>query len=379
MEVLELIKACFKDAILKGDYMYFFDNRIQAVCKMNTYNFNMKIISKYEDEEKFYGRKIFDFYNKYFIVEGNSARVLVCDKQTSVESKAFHMYIPSIRCDNRDYEAYEYNNYIWFFPSIMSEKILCFDMYCQDYVNVVFEELFLRKIIGEKIIQTGYTCLYEDEIWVPVRGTSFYVKYNLSKRKSELFQMKNKNIMLSGICFDGRDIWTVQDKDGSIVCDENGKIEIPEKLSRVRIYDTKEYIIVAPRHLNELTLICKDEYKSTIVELPIEDTAKKKNQKRNITGLCESDTFIFLFCHEESVLYVLNKMSLDLKGIMLLCENYTYHYFEQEGEKLEEHEDINLKHFIQFMQRDIKRNSIQKKYKDANVRGKTCLESIKYS
>ena len=68
MEVLELIKACFKDAILKGDYMYFFDNRIQAVCKMNTYNFNMKIISKYEDEEKFYGRKIFDFYNKYFII-----------------------------------------------------------------------------------------------------------------------------------------------------------------------------------------------------------------------------------------------------------------------------------------------------------------------
>lgn len=349
MIILESIKACFLDAVLKEGYIWFFDNRIQALCKMSTDNFKMEIISVYRGEERFNVRKIFFFQNKFYLVSTHSPDILIYDNNRKDKGSAFQMQKPLINYASEIYAAYGYADYIYFFPSFINGKIICFDIYTKKYFEKSLFDSSIKAAIGKQTMIMGYSSFHNGKLFFPVFGTSFYMSCDLGTYKTDLFQTEDKRIMLSGSCFDGENIWLTQKDESDIICIGKESINILEKYTYSWLYNIDDFIIMLLNCNDKLLLIHKETAEVSIVTLPFIETEKQQKSKGAIVNCCDCGDFVFLFRHGAQDLYVFYKKTMKVKRIDLYCEDYAEICFSKKKNLLNEEDDIGLRHLTRCL------------------------------
>ena len=365
---MEFVKACFLDMVWKDGYMWFFDNRIQALCKMDTTDFKIEVISVYKGEKRFYVRKIFWFQNNFYFATGNSASVLIYDGEN------FFLQEPSFETDSEVYIAFKEDHCIYFFPLPMNERMVCFDLYTQKYSDMLLWDLSVKEKVGDLKPDIVYPCFYKGDIWFPIPKTAFYGRYCLAEKKMDLFQEADQGIHISGICFDGENIWLTQEESRDVICVGKKRIEISAGQPYTWLYNTDNYVIVSMRCGDKILLIDKETLKVSMIDLPLNEEEKQGNKHYDIVNCCESNDFVFLFQHKIGDLTVLYKKTLEIKRVKLQCENYAENCFWGRERYTEEYEDINLERLIQLSGREIDLTAGQENERDS---GKTIWKHVR--
>ncbi|MCI8599214.1 MAG: hypothetical protein HFJ10_12385 [Lachnospiraceae bacterium] len=341
---MDYINACFLDAVLKDRYMWFFDNRVQALCKMNMDNYEMELVALYGAKEKFHVRKIFLIQDKFFLTTGDSAKVLIFDQSI------FSLREPFRRGSSETYMAVSWKNTIYFWPESLENEMICFDTSTQEYVHKSLQKVPVNEKIGVQKQRIGFSSLYEGAVWFVIQGTSWYGRYGLSEGAIQWFQSENQALLLSGICFDGEHIWLTQQNSGIITCVGKESMEVFDEQINAWIYNTSKYILIPPRYGNQVILIQKHNFKVSVVKLPafaIHDTkTDRQDLDSNIINCCEAGDSIFLFQHGIRELLILHKDTLETKRLRLKCKNYKENCLKGEKVLLNEDSDVGLQDLI---------------------------------
>lgn len=346
---MEAIKTLFLDAILKDGYLWFFENRIQALCKMDVNSFKIEVISVYRGEKRFYVRKLFEFQNNFYFVSGDSVRVLIYDGNLQKDEQSFFLQEPLLKADEKSYISFKENNCIYFLPLSMNDRMVCFDMSTQKYSDMPLCDSSIKEEIGDLQPDIGYPCFYEGDIWFPIKGTAFYVRYRLGEKKVDLFRTADQEIRISGICFDGENIWLTQEDSSDVICVGKRRIKIPAGQPYSWLHNTDNYVIVSIRFGDQILLIDKETFEVSMISLPLLNEGEKQGDKHNdIVNCCESDESVFLLQHRICDLIILCKKILKIRKVTPQCENYVETHFEGKEKYVEEYEDINIEHLIQL-------------------------------
>lgn len=353
--MLDSIKVHFCNAVLKCESMVFFDNCIKAVCKIDTGTFEVTVLACFRNGKHFEGRKIFAIQERYYITERGSANILVYDGTLEI-NRQFQLYIPPVEyydMEYKEYETYEFKNRIYFIPLTINKKIFYFDTDIKKYFVVFGDGQNLLIPTGTPEKRFGLSCLYKNEVWLPIFGTKFYVKYNLEEETSEISSIKVENATMSGICFDGKDIWIAQKAEKYAIYDEKKQIHISLGQVNVKMYNTKEFIILSHVKENKLNLIRKDKSECVVVDLPLNNTELKKSESWDLGGCCETDAYILLFFYGDKDLYLLDKKAMLIREIKLQCENYKKYYLDSIERAIDENKDLDLRDYLRFMKSNI--------------------------
>lgn len=374
MTVLELVKACFQDMILKDGYMWFFDNRIQALCRMKDESFKIEIIATYKKGKKFYVRRIFKFQNKFYFASRDSARLLVYNDNAEKDELKFYLQESFLKASGKVYTAFKYDTCIYFLPVSMDVKMVCFDMYTERYSEMLLCDSSMKEVIGNSQLDIGYPCFYGNAIWFPIQRTPFYVKYSLAERKAELFQETDKEIMLSGICFDGKNIWLTQEEIGDVICVGKRTINISAELPYSWLHNIGNYIIVSMLFSNKILLIDRETLEVSMRDLSLDEKKKQCGKGYSIINCCESNDVVFLLRSEIQDLIIFDKKTLEVRKVKLKCENYIENFFRGKEKFVEEQEDINLECLIRLSGQEIDMTADWENERDS---GKTIWKHVR--
>lgn len=347
---MDLIAASFRAGLLEEENIWFFDNDIQALCKMDVRDYQMEIITKYKGDSPFSVRYIYSFKDKFYFLNSNSRDILEYDRNKHGKDDAFFLH-ESGKKDLSVHTAMDYQGFLFFFPYDISKKINCFDIEKQRYVERhSFEEILGKRFTNRSL---GCACLCGDNAYFVVKGTPFYLKYHLLEGCAELFRCENENSSLGGICFDGKHIWLSQTHSSDLICDGRQTLKVSEGGTYSWLRNLGKYVAVLPEHSDRLVLIRKNTCEISVFNLPLTEMEKKFWNGCILTDCCESGDDIILFPNGVRDLLVLHEKTKRIERVKLQCEGYKKGYLERckkQNDCISENSNVKLRNFLDFIQ-----------------------------
>lgn len=350
---MDVVNADFSDAFFEGGYMWIFDNRIQALCKVDLAGFNMEIISFYKSKKKFAVRRIYLYENKFYLVQAGSMQILVYNREEQNEDAAFCL-IPLLY-ENREISVvHEYSGNICFLSNYADGKIFCFNMSAQKY----YEKKSIASLVKEKIPFDAHiginSYLYGNTVWFTFYETNYYGRYNIEEENIELFQIEDRSVCLDNICFDGEDVWLTQTNSSNIICAGKKTVKVSGEQFYTKIYNSVNWIVVLPKYEHRIVLVQKGTFDLLIINLPLCEYEIKQRLERNMLRCCEYRDRIYIFPHGIKDLFVLEEKKLAAKRKKLKCANYIKLWSERETEYLYENPALGIDTLVQFCGRNTK-------------------------
>lgn len=369
---MDYIAASFLDGIFENEYIWVFDNRIQAICKINITNFNMEIVSFYKGERKFFARKIFKIENKFYLVGRESSRILIYNRNKQEEYLEFSLQNSSILDDSEKYIVFLYGTCIYFLPQYIGKEIICFDTSIKKYFTKQPLKHFINGRVKESSVVIQYSNQHQGAAWFVLRGTGFYGQYNFVKEKLELFQIENSESFLSGCCFDGDNVWLVEINNGHVICAKEQVAFIPQRQYYSNPFPVNEGIILLPANADRLMFIEKESFKMSVIEMPFDRARRKQLTLYPVYG--QYGNCVFMFPVLFGTMYIFNKKTLQITQVVLKCEEYIKKCFSGEKVLLNEEQDINLKQLLQTYERSM--GPFYKEKRDKDETGKIIWKTI---
>lgn len=346
------MKAFFKDAIFEDEFMWYFDNLLQALCRMNLKNHQIEMISKYENIEKFIVRWIFQSKDKFYLATNSSMKLLIYDlKKRTIEMVESNTNELSNEISEQ-FSAFFYANCIWFIPKYTDELMYYYDLKSKKYHELEEFKLVMEKKLGNQIYPITFPFCSQGAIWFTIFETQKYIKFDLSEKVGECIHQVGENLQYEGICYDGNCVWLTIKNSNNILCakEQSTVIRISEKQSYSYLFNLEKYVVALPRYSNRVVLIDKKTYGVTVVYLQIEEN-KKKSGRSYIVNCKEHGDYIYLFPHGIKSFFKLNKNTLVVEKIESVFENYDLEIIKGDIEKkriLHESEDINLINLCEY-------------------------------
>lgn len=339
------IRAAFKDGFFEGKYMWFFDNRIQAICKMNIYSHKMKIIAKYNGKERFVVEQIFCYQSRYYLVTRNSAQILMYDCKEQERDLGFRLLKPSGNNQQGGYAAFLVDNNICFFPKSIDENIIYFNIITKKYSEKIFLDSFAKKGIRENNYVIRYLCCYDGIVWAVLFGTKYYIRYDAAGKKSKLIQNANIRIILEDIFSDNYRVKQITDG------------YVKQQYSRLCIMDN--FIAVLPKDNDNVFLIHKSTFELLVIDFPLLKADKIWEGGTNIGRCLEYNEFIYFFPNAIKDLFIYDKCNHNIKKIMMECDNYSESYFVNNKTMLYEDEILGCNELLKYFGQDyFSRNNV---------------------
>lgn len=373
---MDSIKAFFRDGVYENGYIWVFDNQIQAICKISVTDFELKVIGRYKGKDVFIARRIFLFQDMFYLVERNSTKILIYDRNKQGKDTAFCLQETKVCNRTEKYAAFFYGDRIYLFPRSIDGEVIVFETSTREYIKSrLFEDSIKAKIRKEDLF-IKYPSNYQEVLWFVLNNSNFYGRYDLATRKAELFQAGDKGTVLSGCCFDGERIWLTESHSSDVICVGERTVSILDELPWPYSfpYSVDEGIIIpSGDNGDKLVFIEKATFKVSIVELPLSEKTKQ------LTTACreyiEQGNFIFLFPLEDRSMFVFDKDLLKITQVNLKSDNYIERDFIAGNVVLCEDECINIKHLLQFSGENSA--SIQSCMKEKIETGQTVWKAMK--
>ena len=342
---MDFVKASFLDVICEDEYLWIFDNLIQAICRIDIDSFEMEVVSCYRKEERFAARRIFQ--DKFYLVTENSLKILVFDRKKQGEDSGFYLQEPSILYEmSRPYMTFMHESCIYFFPRYIDGEVICFELLTKKYIKKKLYECIRRTKISNNDLRIRYPGYYKGVVSFTLHNTKYYVECNLNDDKVIINESEFNNIILNSCCYDGKEIWLTELDSSNVTCMGRRIERLPKEQGYSRIYPLEDGVIIFPDNGNKLVYVEKGTFKVAVMQIPL-----LENEKQHIRlDCCENSNFVFLFSRNEHIdgFFLVNKRTFEVKRVHLKCANYLKKCFEFEKIIINEDEFKDLIKLIQF-------------------------------
>lgn len=343
---MKYVKPVCRDALFKEGFFWFFDNRIQALCKMNSNDFQIQVLSQYKSMRPFTARWIYSFNDEFFFADDYLKRILSCKKEKNEYIFSLEEFVPdkeSVFMERQWCMVCQWRNRLYYFSCNLAEKVVYFDLSERKFIVLgIIDDKILNKFY-HKELGRGSVC--GNEIWFSVRGTPYYIVYNFLNGKAESFNCKNKDISLDRICFDGKNIWMTQTNQSNIVLNDKDVIEIPGTQTYTWLYAMQHYVAVLPFNGDILVLINKKTKEAEALSLPLSDIEKQHCKKNYLSYCHETSDSIYFLPNTAYGIFVYDICSKKIFRKNCHCSEYMNAY-RNLGRVIEEDFDTNLEAFL---------------------------------
>lgn len=343
---MDFINASFQDAVFENGYMWVFDNLIQAICKIDTDNFQMEIISGYQGREKFLAHKIVLFEEKFYLLSRISTNVLIYDRKKEGKDSAFFLQESQVEDRAIKYVAFFlYNNCIYFFPHNINKEILCFNIISRKFLKKSGLGVYFKGK-GTKTDLFMRSCnFYEGVMWFVIGAAGSYGTYNITNGEVKIFQSEHTKAIFGGVCFDGEDVWLIKENSNEVICEGKKTIQLIEEQSHSEIHLVREGIIVTPFMSDIVMFIPKNTSAVSLFKLPL---IEKEKEKVINHYYCSNEDFVYLLPLSTGPIFVFDTKTLELKRVKIKCKNYIERCLKDRKILVKEDEDIHFENFLQF-------------------------------
>ncbi len=373
---MDVVNASFSDAFFEDKYMWVFDNRIQAICRVDIDSMEMKIISHYAGREEFIAYDMFSFQNRLYLATRETFQILIYDRDKQEEKEPFSLqhFSGDKEASSTDYGICCFKGCIYFLPRELDKSMVCFDMIEKKYEQKVLPVCLKENKVRECHLHTSPYSFYKETAYFTIDNTNYYGKYNVIQKKIEIFQDEGKEHFLELICFDGTYIWLTENRSGNILCEGRESVKIPGEQSYSRLYNMEKFIIAIPKYSDRVILVEKETLEAFIISLPYDEREKqRKTGYRNTVKCCEIGELIYLFPHGIKDMFIINKKTLQAERVKIKCRNYIKNGFRCRNILLYENVNINLASLLQ-----IQENESDFLEEDCNCTGNTIWKNVSF-
>lgn len=351
----------FGDAYFEEGNMWYFDNSIFALCRMNLMTRKVDILAAYIGERTFGGSRIFAYKDVLFITAYNSSNVL---KYTKIENKLDELknvhesFLPESHYNFYDFQM-RVDEKIWCFSKYHTKPVYYFDMHTEQFYQDDILNKYISKYIEKGEIARLYANGHEDCYWSAIYNTNIFIKYNLKDRSIKEFKISDTNIHLNAICFDGKKIWLTRSDNGDIICaKQSGEIvNVFKGISNgvgnefSKIINTRDNIVVLPRLGDILLLIDKKDMKMCKINLKESglESATSRSGYAKIINCFELEGQLLFPPWGLNSLFSISRLGGDLKKIDIsYLESELWDLMLNREKCLYESQDINLECLIKY-------------------------------
>lgn len=350
------------DAYVNENKMWYFDKDLLAVCEMDFDTYTTRILANYYGKRNALPYRVFCVDKILYFTFLDAHRVLKFDMEKNIlqeiiddnsfVSDCANPYVFTVMTDNR----------IWLIPRYKTTPTCYFDLskelfYQDDTLNREID-----KYVKKNEMAIVFPAEYDTQLWAVLWNTHRYLRYDLRSGEVEIFELRNTNIHLSSICYDGKSVWLTQTDNANLICvdgeeniiiAEDGNESSEEQYSR--IVNLKDDIIVLPRFGNQIILICKKTKEIRKVEIN-----RKFFSEDKLRGGCskiiechETQGEIYLFPWGITDLLLLDKEEMRIKKVNANNELKIYRDYINDllmnGMSLKENRHIGLKQYMEWV------------------------------
>lgn len=351
------IKANFRDAVIENDYMWFFDNVIQAVCRMKLENHETEIVCRYKGPEKFVVAKLYSINGCLYLISLSKIGVLIYDKRRKLFQEQFVAQNngKNVFCLS---SAFVYRNNIWLLPRRYSGTVYCYDVKCNKIMSkqAYFDKMNEKSVSG---VFSPFYMLKGKELWLPVFGERFYAVFNLENDCSRIYELPDKNVSLNSIYFAEKKIWfTDMNKKGIICLEEDGEMkhiafgeEAKRPYSNIVCAHGKMFFL--PRYKN--VLLVADNETVTEFNLGYIETDGSEPAEMVHNAVATEEGLYLIPYHAKELFFYHNQEGTVTQIEMMTKEDYETEKIEsvlnREG-RLKETNDISIRDFFRYLDKN---------------------------
>lgn len=255
------MKHTIADACICQSNVFFFDNESQALCEFSVIDQSVKVIAVNEGSY-FDAFHIFSDTNYLYIASKQNFDLLKYDLNFKSLSTVSCTIDGSVLKRPYYYDCHMVSDgKLWSFPNSLEKSIYYYDI----NENIFVKDVKRISHKGENIIRfsSGHDNIY----WGAIYNTNIFIKYDLQKEESILYETSMPSIHISAICFDGTYLWmTSADSSAIIKCTETGAVlqtfdgnGMSGGSTFSRLYSFDSYIIGVPQFGDYILFIDKNE------------------------------------------------------------------------------------------------------------------------
>lgn len=265
------MKYRIADACKDTGHIYFFDEGAQALCEFLPENESISILAV-NDKINFESSDIFLVDGVIYVTSRRTLDLLKFD----INNKSLDV-IHNICGRLEQSYIYDYHMFtegkIWSFPNSVRATI-----YYYDLKSGLYEKDIMVQNGYSKDSYIRFSSGFENNYWGAYYKTNKFLKYDLYRKETKLFEIINPDIQIGSICFDGEYLWMTSAISGKVFkCLENGKIvdvfnereEYKEDIFS-RLYSIDNVIIALPRFGEYILFINK--YTNETKRVYLQDT-----------------------------------------------------------------------------------------------------------
>lgn len=315
----------FADVVIDGDNFWFFNNKMQALCRLNIESHKVQIKALYEGTEYFSSNKIFNFGRKIYITSNASTRILAYDKDVRNIVEIINPNELILKTNNNGFVyTFLFEDCIWMIPHCIAKPIYCFDLNAEKFYEEITLYSQLKNYVDEQHMYITFANYAEEVFWAVIQGTRYYMKFDLLSKKIITFGVSERNTQLNGICCENSRIWLTQQNSNSIWCIDDiiRKIDIDNEIEEPysNLVCLSDYIIALPRYGNNIVMIDRSNLSTQIISIQKYIVNPMREKYSKIIGCCEINDNIFLFPWGITELLIFNKKTLNLEKVDLIYD-----------------------------------------------------------
>lgn len=369
---MDSIKVSFGDTVYENGYIWVFDNFIQAICKINTVDLRMEVLSYYKSKKMFYARRIFLCQDKFYLVTPTTTEILIYDRKKQGEDSKFSLQKSFEYDSTTNYVAFFlYNRKIYFFPEHIDKEIICFEIDTGKYRTKTSLGLMLNIKGDNSDLLLRHRSFCEGSMWFTFGCKGVYGRYDFAEEKVNLFGEESAEVNFDEVAFDGEQVWTTVYDCSSLICGGKQIIKVPALREQFYLHPIEEGMLVSFDKSNMLIFVERETFKTSIIKLPLNAIEKQhviNYHYYNYNG------FVYAFNVFSERVLVLDKRTWEIECVQLKCNNYIKDYFGDGNALLNESSQVTLKQLIQFCERDIDKLNAQG---EMLVMGKSIWKALK--
>lgn len=318
---MEDIQPCLKDGVIVEQELWFFENDIQAFCRMDKKTFEMEIVTPYISNHLFMAMWIFHWKDCLYAVSMNPTEILIFNINTFVIEKVQNdkvAYERTIRLS----DAFQQDNKIWLIPCYAKSKLWYFDMNKNQYEKDIFFSNYISKSSEENKMLICRSSLWKQELWSVVYKCAYLLRYDA--RRQEIVKLSFPEIhgTLDGILYSKGCIWLTVEENANIYRIRDQKlteIVVSGMHSYSNLRETERFVIALPRFGNIVVMVDKEILRVHIVELQENKIETKGSSK--IINVCEDEHYIILFPNALDNVEIIDKALIQMKIVQIKCDD----------------------------------------------------------
>lgn len=305
------IKLNYKDAIVCGKDIVYYDDALQALCKWNTENNRVTIIQTY-DEGIFSSYRIFKLGNCFYITSVKSAEILIYNEKTGSFSLRSHKFKNNSKVNMT--QALMLNRNIWIiYQQAATLPVIYYDIDKGQFV----ERSFLQNYLYERDVWLPFVSSNSGCFWATVHGTDHYLKIDLLKERVIELSLADEFIKLASMYSDSQIYIFSMLNSKSLIINENTFCIKTDEPSMKEDYSycvgLSKHIVMLPRFGNEVVIIEKNTHSLSVVR-PDWDSIPECDfhGASKSVGCYENEGYIYICPQNISGIVCINKNTLQV-------------------------------------------------------------------